>query len=373
MGWKQKQSSFVWIFPVGRGNCAFLRTGLNHGFILDMAKGEDGFDVAKFIRANFLKDLTKYPDTDGNAIAQAVLSHPHKDHIEACGEFAAGDLHPNLLTCPNEKAPTSKDDPDERFNWDRDGNEPGPDADELIKTYKSLYVERSPPLQSIQFKGMIDTPNLEYGLYYVRPPVCDKLHEAKSATNEYGNATSIMFYFRHGNHSILFPGDMTPEGTKLILEEKYGAEKRYTRFYKSGAAESANWHLKTGTQPALKKLLKERGLSVLVAPHHGLKSCYSEDLYKAIYAGDDKREHKPTFVCVSERRKAHKNDGDTDPRYFGDQGATGVTATVDGKTDTVKYLSTKAGLHILIVMNPTSPLKVFANADPKKLLPEIKT
>lgn len=364
MPWKYSNSSFIWIFPVGRGNSAFLRTGLNHGFILDMAAGDE-FDITDFIKTYFVPDLTKYPDNEGNKIAQVILSHPHQDHIERCEDLKSRVLHPYLMTCPNEK------DEKEKFNWNRHGNRKG--TEDLIESYKSLYKERNPPLQSIKYDGKMSVPNMEYGLYYIRPPVCDKLHDAKSAVNEYGNSTSIMFYYKHGNQTVLFPGDMTPQGMELVLNEREGAEKRYTRFYGTGSPATAEWHLKTSNQPSLKYLLKTHGLTVLVAPHHGLESCYSKELYAAIYAGSPIRQNKPQLVCVSERRKAHGNDGNTDKRYYGETGSTGIQATVNGKTELCNFLSTKSGLHILLLCHSTGSLKVFANTDPMALLPEIKT
>jgi hypothetical protein len=365
MPWKYSNSSFIWIFPVGRGNCAFLRTGLNHGFILDMAEGDDGFDITQFLKTYFVPDLTKYPDDEGRRIAQALLSHPHEDHIARCDDLGSGVLYPYFLTCPNEK------DEKEKFNWDRHGNREG--TEDLIEAYKSLYKDRNPPLQSLKYDGRMSVPNMEYGLYYVRPPVCDRLHSAKSAVNEYGNATSIMFYYRHGNQTVLFPGDMTPEGMELVLNERAGSEKRYTKFYDTRSLQTAEWHSKTCDQPSLKSLLKTHGLSVLVGPHHGLESCYSTALYDAIYAGSTIREHKPQLVCISERRKRHENDGNTDKRYYGETGSTGIHATVNGKYQEEHCITTKSGLHVLLLCHGSGPLKVFANSDPVALLGEIKT
>jgi hypothetical protein len=39
MAWKNTAASYIWIFPTGRGNSAFVRTALNHGFILDLGTG----------------------------------------------------------------------------------------------------------------------------------------------------------------------------------------------------------------------------------------------------------------------------------------------------------------------------------------------
>jgi hypothetical protein len=363
MAWSLTNASFIWIFPVGRGNCAFLRTGLNHGFILDM--GEEGeFDISEFIKKEFVPDLTKYPDASGNRIAQAVLSHPHEDHIKNCETLKEQELAPHLITCPNEKTES------EKFNWERHGNPKGTEA--LIETYKSLYAARTPPLQSIKYDGQRSVPNMEYGLYYVRPPVCEELHGAD--TNKYGNATSIMFYFRHGTHSILFPGDMTPEGMKTVLFEKKGAEKRFTRFSGSVTTATQDWHLKTGSQPSLRSMLATHGLTVLVAPHHGLESCYCSELYDAIKANDRNAAHKPQLVVVSERIRRHDNDGTTDSRYYGEKGGTGVTVTEDGKVENGKtFLSTKGGHHILIIFNGTGPVKVHIDTEPDNLLPLIKS
>lgn len=359
MAWKFSNSSFVWVFPVGRGNCAFLRTGLNHGFILDMGS-EYEFDISEFIKKWFVPDLTKYPDASGEKIAQAVLSHPHEDHITNCGVLHEKELYPALVTCPNDKTEG------EQFNWSRHGNPEG--TEELIETYKSLYAKRKPPLQSIRYDGTLSLPNLEYGLYYVRPPVCEKLHP--SDDNKYGNTTSIMFYFRQGGHSILFPGDMTPEGMKLVLADR--AEKRYSRFYNTGSPATADWHLKTGSQPSLRSVLGTHGLSVLMAPHHGLESCYSPELYDAIHATNPNLPHKPQLVVISERRKRHDNDGNTDARYYGERGGIGVTATVDGETSRVSSLGTKHGLHIVILFHGTGAVRVFAHKNPYTLLNEVK-
>ncbi len=234
MSWKHPSYSFVWIFPAGRGNCAFLRTALNHGFIIDMAEGMDGFDIPRFIAKWFVPDLELYPsnDSDGSKIAQTLLSHAHRDHIEECERLRSGPLHPYLLTCPNDKIqPPGWE--DERFNWNRHGNPKG--TEDLINIYRSLYHDRHAPLQSIRYEGKRPLRGMEYGLYYLRPPICDWMYAGRSQDNEYGNATSIMFYFRHGEQSILFPGDMTPEGMKRILEERNGSEKRFTRFYESAA------------------------------------------------------------------------------------------------------------------------------------------
>lgn len=355
MAWKDSLSSHIWIFSVGRGNAAFIRTGLNQGFILDMNSLD--FDPAEFIKKNFLGKLDAYKN---KKIAQTVLSHPHADHIAECGQLKGDLLYPSLLTCPHDK--DYEDRPsNEKLNWSRIKNQEK-DKD-IVETYKSLYQKRSLPLQTIRFDSNRTIPNLEYGVFYIQPPICEKLHA--SDDNAYGNSTSIMFYLRHGNSNILFPGDMTCEGMKYVLDEGKGVEKRYTVFSRSWAESNPESHCKTNGQPGLKSILKNMGLTILVAPHHGLESCYSSDFYDAIKGG------KPRLVVISERRHAHENDGKTHANYQGEKGASGLKVQVEGSEQMCNSLTTKGGHHILIVFDGSGAPKVFAEKDPEKLLAKL--
>src|SRR5437879_1499291 len=61
MPWENSAETHIWIFNVGRGNAAFIRTGLNHGLILDMACSDE-FSPAQFVRDTFsslLKNLIR--------------------------------------------------------------------------------------------------------------------------------------------------------------------------------------------------------------------------------------------------------------------------------------------------------------------------
>lgn len=80
-------STQIWIFSVGRGDAAIIRTGLNQGFILDM--NATGFDPAGFIKRNLVPKLDWYQDPQGvdHKIAQAILSHPHSVSTERQANF----------------------------------------------------------------------------------------------------------------------------------------------------------------------------------------------------------------------------------------------------------------------------------------------
>jgi len=356
MSWWNSQCTHIWIFSVGRGNAAFLRTGLNQGFILDMGTG-DLLDPAKFIQDNFIPRLDRYNDSK---IAQAILSHPHADHISQCGALEKGEeLCPSLLTCPHDKDIPPERGQNEKVDWTRIEDPSGQNKD-LLNTYRNLFASRKVPLQTINYDSCRDIPNLEYGIYYIRPPICNDLHPENNT--KYGNAMSLVFYLRHGEHTVLFPGDITPESMKLMLEEKNGLEKRYSVLTAGFSEQHPLWHIKTQNQPSLQRLLSDRGLTILIAPHHGLESCYSQQLYDAIYGG------KPRLVVISERRGKDKSPGRIDTRYQSEQGASGLDVEIQGKNERRYSMTTLNGHHILIVFSGTGRPRVYANTDPMALL-----
>ncbi len=351
MPWENSAETHLWIFNVGRGNAAFVRTGLNHGFVIDMASSDE-FSPAEFIKETFTKKLSKYKDS---RIAQALLSHPHRDHIQDCEYLKDGKpLHPKLLTCPHDKQIGEEVDWD-RFKDDRDGSA------ELLQTYRDLFKKRTPPLQTILYESNTRLAStLEYGLYYLRPPTCHELHPEDD--NKYGNACSIMLYLRYGVNTILFPGDMTPEGMERILDDGKGVEKRFTIFKPNFSEEHPGWHQETSDQPGLGTLLDEYGLSILVAPHHGLESCFSQELYDAMKDG------QPQLVVISEKRHTRPQDGEIHDDYRGNEGASGLYVWKEDKREKTYSLSTVNGHHILIVLNGTGMPKVYAEKDPNDLL-----
>jgi beta-lactamase superfamily II metal-dependent hydrolase len=338
MAWHTSLDTFIWIFNVGRGSAAFIRTPLNQGMIFDISCSKE-FSTSDFIIDNLAKKLSPYKES---IIAQAVLTHPHHDHISDCGPLADGKkLHPALLTCPNDK------DPKNAVKWERIKNI---DGNKSLTAYRSLFAKRNLPLQTIQYESKISpVADLEYGIYYLQPPKCDALH---SIDNEYGNALSIVSYFRYGKNSILLPGDVTPEAMERILAESEGVEKRFTVFRASTQKEHPKWTTETIDQPSLKSRISTYGLSILVAPHHGLESCYSSSLQAAI------RDGKPDLVAISERQAPGENQGKIHQNYQSKEGAKGLKVTIAGKVED-RYSVTTKGHHILIRFNGSGVPKVY--------------
>ena len=117
----------------------------------------------------------------------------------------------------------------------------------------------------------------------------------------------------------------------------------------------------------MKSLLKNYGLSILVAPHHGLESGFSEDLYLSI------KNNKPDLVVVSEKRHKSDIDGEIDDRYQSANGASGLDVTIGDSRERKFSVSTRNGHHILISFEGTGGCpKVFLDTDPDKLLARLQ-
>lgn len=349
--WKNSDlKTYIFIFNVERGLSIFIRTGLNLGIIYDCGSSED-FSPTSFIKENLLDGLDKYEERN---IAQLVLSHPHADHISEVQSFLDKELlSPALVTCPHDKDCT----PPEALDWALITN----DDDELIDTYKKLYEKRKLPLQTISYTRSRSIPNLEYGLYYVKPPVIkENIH---SSAQDYSNAVSLVFYLRHGKNSILIPGDITPQTFKYILEQQPCTEQRYSCLESDKNKE--NWHKETtNDQPSLLSLIKQ-GLSILVAPHHGLESSYSEEFYNIC------KDNLPKLVVISDKRHTGKNDGNIDKRYQAETGSQGIDVIQNGKTESRYSVSTRNDGHILIIFDGNALFKTYSEKDPNDLLKHI--
>lgn len=354
MDWKTSTDTYIWVFNVGRGLSVFIRTPKNYGILYDVGSSED-FSPMEFIKKHFLENLTKYESKiDGKAdqhdLAQTVISHPHADHISEVKELKTFKM--GLLTCPHDK--TKEGIKDEKFDFEVIEDH------ENLRIYRSLFKERSLPLQTIKYEDANTTVlQAEYGIYYVRPPEVRKIH--KDNDHQYGNGCSLVLYFKYGDQSILIPGDITPEALEQILDEKEGSEKRYSIFSRSASAN--DWHVKTGGQPSLRDQLKNHGLTILVAPHHGLESCYSQKLYDTI------KDSKPSLVVISEKKHWGENDGKVDERYRGEKGAKGIDVNIEGTIEKQRYsVSTCNGYHYLIKFTSQKKVEVYGEKDPLKLL-----
>jgi hypothetical protein len=155
---------------------------------------------------------------------------------------------------------------------------------------------------------------------------------------------------------------MPPEAMKHVLNEGRGVAKRFTVFNETDAARHPTWHSVTADQPSLAALLNRHGLTVLLAPHHGLESGFSDALYSVTRGG------KPDLVVISEKRHLNQTDGTVDPRYQSKHGASGLSVAIEGLAAQRYSVTTRGGHHILVVFPASGAPRVYAEKDPTKLL-----
>jgi len=359
--WITSLKSHIWIFNVGRGLCIFIRTALNQGIMYDFGSSED-LKPADFLGKHIVPYLDSYKDC---RVAQTIISHPHADHITDIKCLLESDnrkspFYSSLHTCPHDK--TDGAEKSEVIDWNRIRNPKG--TEENIEIYKTLYKGRKLPLQTILYESTRSIPNLEYGIYYVRPPVVSEIYPDND--QEYGNGMSIVVYYRHGYHTLLITGDINPDVFKHLLDEGKGMEKRLTEFSRRQSSLHPSWHEKSEDQLSLKSLLGKYGLSVLIAPHHGLESGFSEDLYRAM------RDEKPGLVVISEKRHLSDTDGEVDQYYQTANGSKGQKVWIDGEEEERFSVSTRNGHHILILFQGTGGQpEVFLERNPEALLSKL--
>lgn len=349
--WSKTQFTYIWVFNTGRGLSVAVRLPNNIGMLYDLG-ASDEFSPADFFSKHIAPFLQAY---EKKKLAQLFMSHPHADHIAEVEKVKSNSaLDAALVTCPNEK------DSSEAVDWSRLERE---DNRELLSHYKSIYGSRKPPLQTLdkQKLGSV-SPNVEYGLYYMNPLAVGDEHPSND--QHYGNGLSLVVYLRHGKNSILIPGDVTPEVMRKILNGGPGIEKRYSYLWSSPAGTPGDFHHRTSSQPTLKTLLKEQWLTILVTPHHGLESCYCEELFNAMRGG------KTVLNVISEKRHTGENDGKIHPRYQSESGAFGCPVNDDGEDRDAFSVSTRNGQHILIVLESTRerPRGVYLRKNPYDLL-----
>ncbi len=360
--WYQTLYTYIWVFNTGRGLSILVRLPTNIGILYDLGSSE-GFSPTEFITKHIASHLTKYKPNEGDenatALAQCILSHPHADHIwemdailESKGKKPP--LYPSLLTCPNDK---DGQDDNQKVDFTRIRTE---ENGELIDKYRSAYARRNLPLQTIR-STEASIPHVEYGIYYLQPGAVGAEHP--SVDQDYANGLSIIFYLRHGNQSILIPGDVTPEVLSRILADHEVVEKRYTYFWDVPDEIASDFHASTSYQPGLGAFLGERGLSILIAPHHGLESGFSEELFECTKGGQTQ------LNVISDERHAGGVAGQVDARYQSSGTSSSIVVDAEGKPERRFSVSTLNGQHILIIFKGTdaSP-HVYLRKDPLDLL-----
>jgi len=333
--WSTTQKTYIWVFNTERGLSVCVRLPNNLGMIYDLGCRED-FSPIQFMEKNMIPHFTEFREA---SVAQLICSHPHHDHIQEAHLVNNSQVIKNALITLPHHLPV-RDQEDERIDFQRIERD---DNREIIAEYRRLYNGRNPPLQTLS-PDQVPSMNEDVvtAIYYMRPPAVSSIHENND--HHYGNGVSICLYLRHGRHSIWITGDVTPEVHRHLIKGSEFIEKRYSQFSPSVSHYLPDFHSRTSSQPSLKSLFKDHGLSLFVTPHHGLESCFCQEVFDAIPAG------MPWLNVISEKRHTGENDGTVDARYSDERHALGGYVNIDGATEFRRKVSTQNGHHMLFVL-----------------------
>lgn len=220
------------VFNVGGALSTYVEFD-NKTLLVDVGKNRDFNPITDFLlplyKERNIERISKYH------IDQLLISHPHKDHISAIEDFDEY-FYPKLLTTPNDNDGMEQN---ELINWKKVGNE---DDASIIKL-REMLKERQPPLR-------VASDQNEF-IYYLAPKEVEG--NAMLTSESYCNNISIVVFLIINGYRVFFPGDIQKEGMKNIIDKNH----------------------------SLKNKLK-RGVDVLVAPHHGLRSSFSTYLFDNI-------------------------------------------------------------------------------------------
>lgn len=318
----------AYMFNVGRGLSMLIKTPHNYAMLYDLGSSDDLSPIADiYQKQGFLSQMVEVDS--GRKIAQCIISHPHLDHISDLTDENADFVNKqsSLVSCQNDKDARQVE--GHKIDFSRIKN---PSGDKKVDNYRSLYKDRNLPLMT--FNPEVDGVDFQVGYYYLTHKQADNLFPEND--QEYANSLSIVLYMAYCGLTILIPGDITPDAFELILNGK--CEKRFTDYKRKMTEEKRRlWAQGTSDQPNLGTLLKNKGLTVLVAPHHGLESGYPQCLFDLL------EDEKPEIILISEKPQS-ENSGSVDKRYQDGTCSKGVV--FDGKT---RYsLTTRNDGHIKV-------------------------
>lgn len=300
------------VFNVGGALSVYTETD-NKIVINDLGKSDSFNPVIDFMLPLFKKRNSKKEDNKYK-VDQLIISHLHKDHISAITDFYQY-FSPDLLTCPNDKhnQPT-----DEILNWELLNIDTD---DESVKTIKEMWENRRPPLTTSINIGA----NAEQNIFWIPPKIVESTNALRNES--YANNTSLLSVYRINGHTVLLPGDLQKEGIKHLLENDYHDYENH----RSAARET------------LKNILTKHRVCVLVAPHHGLESAFSVDLFQIMYSGKTR-----CLNIISEKINNPDENRNVDSRYSSQIYCDGDNNLLSTNNSPNNYQRKTSGGHICI-------------------------
>ena len=229
------------VWDVGHGLSIWIKTPNGHNHWIDAGSNSDeDFSPAKHVHEHHGEKKLDY----------LIISHPDKDHIENLPDLLHYFGLPRTLE-RNRTLPTSIKYGDGSFEYQ--------------KAYKELD---SKFINIVPFEMSPENPNYNGGIEVMN-------HCLDFQSGMAGNNTSVVTFYFYAGHLFICPGDIEPEGW-IALWKLYS----------------------TDFQPLISKA-KTR---ILIAPHHGRKSGYSEEMMEKVV---------PHLVVVCDKW----GGGETDSRF----------------------------------------------------------
>jgi hypothetical protein len=280
--------------------------------MIDCGCSEDFNPFADFIKPKLLPFVDFYNEQGYNRsseLAQLIISHPHIDHFTEFMNIMQ-ECYPFLLTTPHSNP---KADTNEHVNWDLVKNPEG--SEKQIEFLKEEINRRKPPLKTITITGDVIVPGFSYDIFYIKATEIERT----LSTKNYGNNLSLLVHIKMGNNSILFTGDIMPDGLTYLIEN----DKEFVSSLQGG-------------------------LTFLLAPHHGLESGYCKEFFDII-----PQKKVKGCVIISEKSVSDETEGKIHHNYQDDTHSNGIGGRYS--------LTTRKDGHIYICMGAGNKCKVVCS------------
>ncbi|MCL5073660.1 MAG: MBL fold metallo-hydrolase [Actinobacteria bacterium] len=251
------------IFDVEHGFCSYLQCPNGYSLIIDCG-GTSDFSPVKYLKSH----INHYFPIkhDNYFLTKLVVTHCHGDHVEDV-ENILKESPPAILT----RTPLNN------FNTDDIQLRKREKDDENLKIYREeLDQKYTSPVINYPNWGIVKT---YFSLTPDEARIIDK--------NKVLNNTSRVLLVEFGGRKVLFTGDLETAGWDALIN-------KYSNSF----------------------INKVKGLDVFIAPHHGHKSAFSENLFKII--------GRPCINIIS-KDSEEKETSDVDSRYSQEDYSQGIT------------------------------------------------
>lgn len=268
----------------------FLDIGLGTSILIETDEINIIFDCGldSKTRNNSFKELGE------NTLHYLILTHPHKDHIEAL--ISVYYKKPLQITKNNNipKTLIEKQINNAKTNYDC----------EIFKKYKEInndFTHTVPKNES--YYNPLNNGNVIIKYFIPSKQTSDEL-------NDYSIAT----YVSYEGYTILLMGDNTPENIGELMEDED---------FKS----------------------KIENIDVLLAPHHGRKSCYVPEFVEPL---------NPTITMISDKPEDNNESARDRYEYF----SNGMVITKNGKKEFRRTLTTRNDGNITLTIDENKKLSI---------------